>query len=235
MSKEQREKTVYLVRHGEVLGSQPGLLVGRTDLGLSENGRRQSVALRPVLREVLGADSLAVMCSPLLRARETASLALGWAENDPRNSKPPPELDIEVALDADLAEIDFGEWELRSFGELEVGHPKEIAAWSEFRPDFAFPGGETLAAFLERVGRVAGRLAAADHSHLLVFSHGGVIRTLVCHFLGIPLKHYLVFDIAPASVTTLRLWGERGVLSGLRTVGEGKGMGKGWVWRRSFS
>jgi broad specificity phosphatase PhoE len=228
-------KTLYLVRHGECEGASPGMLVGRTDLALSEEGRRRSAALRGALP---WQEGVRVVCSPLRRAQETAVLAwVGASPHDPpgpdRTGLLPDEIRGGLEIDPDLAEIDFGEWEGRLFPELEAQYPELVAAWSQFRRDFVFPGGEGLAGFASRVRRAAQRLAAGDDSPVIAFTHGGVIRALICHYLGLPLRHYLLFDVAPASVTTLRLWGEKGVLSGL-FAGDDLGVSsEGWAWRRS--
>jgi broad specificity phosphatase PhoE len=141
--------------------------------------------------------------------------------------------DAAVEVDPDLREIDFGDWEGLKFEQIERDYPTMVKAWSEFSLDFGFPGGETLADFAARIEGVARRLAAAESGTVIAFTHGGVIRALICHFLGLPLRDYLLFDITPASVTTLRLWDERGILAGLRPGESLSGQPLSWVWRRS--
>ena len=199
-------ETLILVRHGEVDGSRAGLLLGRTDVHLSEAGRRQAAEVRDALATVT-IDRL--FCSPLARTRETAQImtAGGSASSAPA----PPTIET---LD-DLREADFGDWEGLSYLEVEERHPEAAQAWARFDPAFGFPGGETLAGFTARVGRAAQALAETDARTVVAVSHGGVIRGLLCHFLGLPQSGYLLFDISTGSVTTLRLWGERGILAGL--------------------
>jgi alpha-ribazole phosphatase len=189
---------LLLVRHGEVEGSRPGMLLGRTDLPLSTAGRRQAA-----LTSRLVDKSDRFFCSPLVRARETAALAV-------------PGRHAEV--DPDLREMDFGEWERRRYDEVASEYPVLVAAWSEFGPDFTFPGGESVGDFASRIGRAARRFSELDVETVAAFTHGGVIRALICHFLGLPLRDYLLFDITPGSVTSLRLWEGRGVLAGLWPV-----------------
>jgi broad specificity phosphatase PhoE len=217
-------QTLLLVRHGEVEGAFPGMLLGSSDLGLSDAGRGQAVRLREALPVE---EATRFVCSPLARARETAVLALAGVESGGK-----VEVDGRLEVDPDLREVDFGEWERRSFEELGREQPALVEAWSQFRPDFGFPGGEKLVDFAARIERAAGRLAAGGAETVIAFTHGGVIRALICHFLGLPLRHYLLFDITPASVTTLRLWEGRGVLVGLRPGEDFSGRQQGWVWRR---
>jgi len=198
-------KQLLLVRHGEADGIAPGALLGRTDPSLSERGRRQCAHLRALVPSGAGT---AWLCSPLARARQTAAIVT-WGR------------DLSLEIDPDLSEIDFGEWEGLSYEEIKSRYPERAEQWSRFAADFAFPGGESLFDFQARIERVGDRLTSADRETLVVFTHGGVIRALICHFLGLDLRDYLLFDVGPAAVATLHLWDGRGVLAGLtRTPGD---------------
>jgi broad specificity phosphatase PhoE len=253
-------QVLLLVRHGEAEGGKPGVLLGRTDAGLSAVGREQSALLRDVLPLT---DSARLVSSPLARARQTAAIAAavtaaaitaaGTAAAGTAAAGTAAAAGISVAgskaagitsadfaetvveIEPDLREIDFGDWEGRKFEEIEREYPSLVQAWSEFDLDFGFPGGERLQDLAARIEQVAGRLAALDVDTVVAFTHGGVIRALICHFLGLPLRDYLLFDITPASVTTLRIWGERGILAGLRPGENLSGEPSGWIWRRSSS
>lgn len=193
---------LFLMRHGEAEGGTQGVLLGTTDVPLSETGRAQC----RLMRDAIPADERTrFVCSPQARARETAEIVMAGRGAAPE-------------IDADLREIDFGDWEGHSYSDVEKEHPLLTKAWSEFRPDFAFPQGESLRDFAARIERVAGRLAGADADTVVAFTHGGVVRALLCHFLGISQRDYLLFDIGLASVSSLRLWEGRGVLTGLRQV-----------------
>jgi alpha-ribazole phosphatase len=191
-------KVLFLVRHGEVEGWRPGMLLGSSDAPLSEVGRKQAA----LVRDMIPADAGRFVCSPLARTRETADIVANGR-------------DVVVETDADLREIGFGEWEGLTYDEVAKDYPLLIKGWSEFRPDFAFPQGESLEDFGCRIERAAQSLAEAAAATVVAITHGGVIRSLVCHFLGLPIRDYLLFEVAPGSVTTLRLWGGRGVLTGL--------------------
>jgi alpha-ribazole phosphatase len=207
-------KTLILVRHGDVEGSRPGMLLGRTELSLSEAGRDQAAATGSLL---VGLAVDRFLCSPLARARETADILA-----DQLFIATPA---VKLEVDPNLREMDFGEWEGLTYAEAENQDPARAHEWSEFAADFAFPGGESLEAFAARVVRAAKALAGLeqwtgggvgkDASTVLAVTHGGVIRALICYFLGLQLRNYLLFDVGPGSVTTLRLWQGRGVLTGL--------------------
>ena len=152
-----------------------------------------------------------LVSSPLERARETAEIAVGAGRP--------------VDIDADLQEMDFGDWEGLSYDEVAARYPEAVTGWAEFRPDFGFPGGETLADFAHRIERVAGRLTEPETGTVVAFVHGGVVRALICHFLGLSLRDYLLFDVPTGGVAIMRLWGERGVLAGLGPVDTSWGAG----------
>jgi alpha-ribazole phosphatase len=191
---------VYLIRHGDTGEALKGRFVGRNDVPLGPIGQRQAAALarRPDLK-----SSREAFCSPMLRVRETLAYS---------------GLDLACQQDADLREIDFGRWEGLSFAEISRDYPAEVDRWARLEQDFRFPEGEAYANFLQRIQQAAERIArtaAVQTAPVAVFAHGGVIRALICHWLGLPARHYLLFEIEPASVSTVRLFGDRGVLTRL--------------------
>jgi alpha-ribazole phosphatase len=192
-------ESLFLVRHGGVEGYRPGVLLGRTDAHLSRVGRAQAAL---VGRVIPLSEVGRFVTSPLARARETARLLL-------------PDRTADIDVDPDLREIDFGRWEGLTYDEVSRSEPGLASAWSQFAPEFAFPEGENLQDFSKRIERAGHRLAGDDSRVVVAFTHGGVIRSLICHFLGLPLRDYLLFDVTPGSVVVLHLWEGRGVLGGL--------------------
>ncbi|MEK7826204.1 MAG: histidine phosphatase family protein, partial [Thermodesulfobacteriota bacterium] len=57
------------------------------------------------------------------------------------------------------------------------------------------------------------RIAADPAGAAVVVTHGGVIRFLICHFLGLPDRAHLLFDVQPASISEIRIDGGKGVLT----------------------
>lgn len=194
---------VYLVRHGDTGEPLKGRFVGRRDVPLGPLGQRQAAALVRCRELQLCREAF---CSPMLRVRET----IGQSG-----------LDLVCQQDPDLREIDFGHWEGLSFAEISSDYPAGVDRWARLESDFCFPGGEAYADFLGRIQKAAERIArtaASQTAPVAVFAHGGVIRALICHWLGLPAKHYLLFEIEPASVSALRLFGDRGVLTRLNDL-----------------
>ena len=190
-------RRLLLLRHGQVPPDCLGKFLGSTDVPLDPVGLGQARWMADRIRQF---QPQACFCSPMLRCRQTLEALAS---------------ELPVRFEEDLREIDFGRWEKYTFAEIARESPESAAQWSAFDPGLCFPGGETLGGFLARVRGVAGRLASEPAETALVVAHGGVIRTMICHFLGLPPDRYLAFDISYASLTVLNLFNGRGVLASL--------------------
>lgn len=184
---------VVLVRHGETEWSRDGKHTGRTDVPLTEHGRRQAQAGGAALR---GRRFALVLTSPLMRALETCRLA-GFG-------------DVAVLRD-DLREWDYGAYEGRKTIEIR----KERPGWTLWRD--GVPEGETIDEVAARVDRVLVELRSVQGDALL-FAHGHVLRVLAARWLGLEPQAGELFALDPASISTLgyeretpviRLWNQR--------------------------
>jgi probable phosphoglycerate mutase len=129
---------ILFVRHGETEANRARLALGRADPPLTDRGRAQAAALAARLA---GSGAVRVLSSPLARARATAS-AIADA------------LGLPVEEETRLVEMDYGEWDVRSFSEFP---PEDLERW---RTDasFAPPGGESLLAVGARVASLCDEL-----------------------------------------------------------------------------
>ena len=184
----------FLVRHAahELLqrvlcGRMPGVRLGN-------EGRAQAhrVAER-LARERIAA----IHSSPLERARETAA---------PISEK----LHLEPEVHEALNEVDVGEWSGRDFATLH--DDSRWAAWNNARSVSRPPGGETM---LEVQGRVVRHLESVREAYpdqaVVLVSHGDVIKAALLYCLGLPIDGYRLFDVSPASISTLVMgdWGAK--------------------------
>jgi broad specificity phosphatase PhoE len=169
---------VVLVRHGETEWTRSGKHTGRTDIPLTEAGRREAEALRRVLRERMFAR---VLTSPLQRAAETCRLAGFGAVAETRD---------------DLREWDYGAYE----GRKTVDIRKERPDWSLWRD--GAPGGETPAGVGARVDGVIADIRSAD-SDVAAFAHGHVLRVLAARWLGLGPEAGALFALDPATISVL--------------------------------
>ena len=50
---------------------------------------------------------------------------------------------------------------------------------------------------------------------MLAVTHGGVIRTMICHLLGLEPQQYVVFEVPYAALVVIDLFDGKGVLAAL--------------------
>ena len=177
---------LILVRHGESEANAHGLLLGRTDVALTDTGRAQVLAARSLVTGPVAE----VRTSPLRRARDTAALlALGLA----------------AVVDERWIEVDYGEFECQPL----QGIPAEV--WQRWQADRGFrpEGGETLAEVDERVAAACAELFAEDGAgarrpdgDVVVVSHVTPIKAAVAWALGTPDLYWRLF-LRTASVTRI--------------------------------
>ena len=99
-------------------------------------------------------------------------------------------LNLEVNIDEDLKELNFGDWEMKSWDDIGAQALDEwIASGYE-----AIHSGESLTDFDSRVARWARSLDM--HADVAVVTHAGVIRSLLRTFSSMPLEDSLAFPVA---------------------------------------
>ena len=160
--------TLLLARHGESDWNAQKRWQGHADRPLTRRGRGQATALA----ERLDAFPLAaIYSSDLLRARETAA-AVARRRG------------LEISCRDDLREVDVGSWSGRSRDELEAAAPEEVARWLD--GDKGWEGGESYEQMADRVVAAVTEIAAAHPGeHVLVVTHGGCVRAVHAHALGL--------------------------------------------------
>ena len=154
---------IIAIRHGETAWNVEKRIQGHLDIPLSERGRWQAGRLAQALR---GEGITAVYSSDLSRAWETAETVADA-------------LGLQARGDTALRERCFGEFEGRTFAEIELELPEQARRWRKREPGFAPAGGESLLALQSRVVAAASRIAARHPGELVaLFGHGGVMDVL---------------------------------------------------------
>ncbi len=190
---------ILLARHAKTGKAYKGRYIGSTDLPISEKGVQQAEDLAKRLEMY---NPCCCFSSPMTRTRQTSDIVCS-------------KLGIPCEFKKGLVEIDFGAWEGMTFAEIAKSYPEEVDRWSSEGMDFHFPAGDKSSEFSKRVQDVSSLLSQNPASPLLIVSHGGVIRTMICHFLGLSFESYLLFDVKPARFAVLDIFDQGGVLSGL--------------------
>ncbi len=158
--------------------------MGHLPVPLNETGVAQCRAAVSFLA-AMGIRRL--VASPLIRARESADIVAAG-------------LGLPVETDPGLCEVDFGSWAGRCYDEL-----IPTAAYQHYRADPLRnppPAGETISVVQARgLVAVERALATADGGRLLIVSHGDLIRSLLCHLLGLELRQYRRLRVDNGSIS----------------------------------
>ena len=159
---------LYILRHGETVWNRAGRMQGHLNAPLTELGRDQARRQGQVLQ---GRDltDFGFWTSPLMRAVETAGLALAAVA-------------VEVRTDDRLREIDVGDWQGRLRAEFEphdpsAAHPSpdgDLAIYARAPGEGLQAVADRARAFLDDLDRPA-----------VVVCHGIVSRMLRCAALGL--------------------------------------------------
>lgn len=183
------ETRIDLLRHGECEGGE--IFRGSTDVALTDLGweamqaqleRRQPVPWRRIISSPLK------RCLAFSRANAEAS-------------------GLPLVVEPGLREMHFGEWEGRTYAEIWESDPR-LKLWGQDPERHRPPGGEHLADFAERVDAAFARVASScAGEHLLLVTHGGVIRYLLTRAKGLKRGELRQMDVPYAHFASL-VWRE---------------------------
>lgn len=157
---------LFLVRHGQTTSNNQKIYVGQTDVPLTQQGREQARAIRPIL-EQFTFDR--VYSSDLERAIDTQELAL------------PFEKPIRTPL---LREIDVGTAAGMAYGEPFANMPEEY----QKQGDYSIFGGENKEMACRRLRKFLDRLEADPCENVAAFAHNGILNCMLRLVLEAPVK-----------------------------------------------
>ena len=178
---------LLLLRHGQTELSVHRRYSGRGNPALTDLGRRQAQAAAQYLGRAGGIA--AVITSPLQRAYDTAAASA-------------KALGLDVTVDDDLIETDFGAWEGLTFSEAAERDPELHRRWLR-DTSLPPPQGESFDAAAQRVDRARTRIIAEHPGKtVLVVSHVTPIKTLLRTALdaGAGILYRLHLDLASLSI-----------------------------------
>jgi len=154
---------IIAVRHGETAWNLDARIQGHLDIALNTTGLWQAERVAQALADE---PIEAIYASDLMRAWQTAS-AIAQTTHSP------------LMANLGLRERGFGEFEGKTFIEVETQWPEASLQWRKRDPSWAPPGGESLLSMLERVRITASTLAQLHVGGLIVLvAHGGVMDLL---------------------------------------------------------
>lgn len=189
---------LILIRHGETDHTTEKRFSGglaSANPGLNDTGREQVRATAEWLKPV--ADEIDVLLSsPVRRTLESARIvAEVFGER-------------EILLEDGFAEMEFGDWDGKTFLEVSEQHKDDLEAWLGDLDD-ASHGGESFRRVEERVLAALDRVLTTHAGKTVaVVTHVTPIKTLVAHALEAPLTSLYRMELSPASVTVISFFGD---------------------------
>ncbi len=182
------DTTLYLMRHGAIETGQEKRFVGQIDLPLSPEGRKQSEQQGRFLMDIPFSQ---VWCSDLIRAQETAAIVCQG-----RNPA------IQSALE--LREIHLGRWEGMPMSLLREQFPDVWQARGQDIGHFRPPEAESFADLQQRAVPFIRQIASQSAGNILIVTHAGVIRVLICEVLEMPLSHLFRIHLDYGGLTLIK-------------------------------
>src|SRR5208337_3023540 len=226
--------TLYLIRHGETIGSEAKRYKGSIDVPLSETGIAQIKEVSAFIANKLRLSGMtkyksylndihasfphvpddkeaklsAVYCSNLSRAARSAEIIAG-----PYGLQP--------LVVPEFRERNFGIWEGMTFNEIKDRYPSEFEAWASNPVKYSPVNGESTSEVCDRTiraldGIVSKHVAeSADRKvsdnqgpadSIAIVAHGGVNRIILCHLMGVPLENIFRIEQNNAAVNIIEFW-----------------------------
>ena len=168
--------------------------MGRSQVPLGADGIQQIKKIAPLIA-TLELDG--IYTSPLRRAVQTAKVVAAATK-------------LPICKSEGLNEIAFGAWTGRHFDELIDNELYRRFIKSPAKT--LLPGGETISDVQRRGLKVIDEAAQrVPGGRFLFVSHGDVIRTILCHYMKLPLHEYRRLRVDNGSLSALqteRRWAE---------------------------
>lgn len=177
---------IDLLRHGDVEGGRK--YRGQLDDPLSELGWQQLRSSTNIKQ-----DWQYIITSPLKRCAAFAE-ELAQAHTLPLN------------INNEFQEISFGLWEGKTADELLKTESDEIKEYWNDPINTTPPQGENLLDFEKRI--ITGWINMVTEfqgKHILMISHAGVMRVILCHILGMPLTELFKLDVGLAKASRIQI------------------------------
>ncbi|WP_433945771.1 histidine phosphatase family protein [Paenibacillus sp. SN-8-1] len=179
-----------IVRHGRTEWNAERRYLGHTDLALLPG---EDALLSPLASELHGLAFCAVYSSDLRRCAETLQRVR-------------PDLMAKARFDQRLREMDFGEWEGKTYDMLKdfplyrewIDHPEKVTppggeSWDHFSSRVSQFCTEAMSETLNfvRQSKDTGNISPSNPPRILILTHGGVVRLLRAFLLpGVSFRDY---------------------------------------------
>ncbi|MGL5378297.1 MAG: histidine phosphatase family protein [Cetobacterium sp.] len=188
---------IILIRHGESELNVKGVYYGSLNPGLTEKGKEQAKNTRDILKNI---DYHKIYASDLKRAFHTAEIV---------NTKK-----IEILIDKNIRELNFGIFEGHTYEELKLKYPKELEESQKNWENYNYISGESVFELQKRAINFINTNINFNENTVLV-THWGVINTILSHYFSNNLDSYWKFSVKNAGVVIIEFSDGYPILKGL--------------------
>ena len=151
---------IILVRH-TTPNIEKGICYGQADIGVTDTFLEE---IQPILKEVIVNDSETVYySSPLQRCKLLAE-----------------KLSDTVIFDDRLKELDFGDWELQKWDDI---NKTELDVWMQDFVNVAATNGESYIDLHARSVKFLEEIKTLNKKRVVIVTHAGIIRSL-CSYIN---------------------------------------------------
>ncbi|WP_103072231.1 alpha-ribazole phosphatase [Aquimarina sediminis] len=170
---------IYLVRH-TTPNIEKGICYGQSDIGITDTF---SDEVKKIHQHIPVSEISKVYSSPLQRCKLLAKT-----------------FDMPVIFDRRLKEMDFGDWELRAWNEIDQ---KELDPWMEDFVTIQVPNGESYIMLQQRILDFYNSLDHPSEEKIIIVTHAGPIRALLAHIQQVDLKDSFDIKVSYGEVFTI--------------------------------
>ncbi len=184
---KMKHSRIFLIRHGDSRQDAVKRYIGQTDPALNADGIQQAQWCR---RQLASVDFSHMYSSDLKRCRQTAHIITR-------------EDFSKVHMTTRLREIHLGAWENQPVDDIRKRFPEAYQQRGKQLDTYPPPGGESFSDLTQRIIPFFEQIAGQNDGNILIVTHAGVNRVILCHILGMPLINLFRLEIPYGSITML--------------------------------
>jgi alpha-ribazole phosphatase len=175
---------IYLIRHPQV-DIEPGICYGQTDIELKQGNIKKAVAK---INKLIPAISKSKIYSSDLKRCKVIAQSLN------NNGS--------IVYSSEIREINFGKWEMKRWDEIPQ---QELNVWMNDFVNQNRYNGESYKDLYVRAVKFWNELKNENHPQILVITHGGVIRSILCYILNISLANSFKLNIDLCGISKIKI------------------------------
>jgi len=174
---------IYLIRHTSV-NCEKGICYGMSDVDITETFIQEA---KVVQEKLLDENIELFYTSPLQRCLKLTKFLTNK----------------QFFSDNRIKELNFGEWELKSWNIIDKS--ESFKDWSLSYVNIRCPNGESFLDLDNRVNDFYEEITQQGHDKIGIVAHGGVIRSILCSTLKIPIEHSYTIGLDYGGVSKIEI------------------------------